>query len=59
MSERDAEAKYELLERARLNTLDAAEAASQESYDECPHHYSEVLSGVKCIRCGHFIGNWE
>lgn len=25
----------------------------------CDHHYAEVLSGVKCIKCGHFVGNWE
>lgn len=30
-----------------------------EELDECPHQYAEVLTGVKCIKCGHFVGNWE
>lgn len=27
--------------------------------EDCDHQYAEVLSGVKCIKCGHFVGNWE
>ena len=23
------------------------------------HNYVERLSGVKCMYCGHFVGNWE
>lgn len=23
------------------------------------HHFMEKLSGVKCLNCGRFIGNWE
>jgi hypothetical protein len=25
----------------------------------CAHHYREMLGGVKCIKCDHFVGNWE
>jgi hypothetical protein len=30
--------------------------------DECDHQYAEVETaplGVRCIKCGHFIGAWE
>jgi hypothetical protein len=27
--------------------------------EECEHRYTEVLSGVQCVVCGHFVGNWE
>jgi hypothetical protein len=32
---------------------------AEDDPDECDHRYTEVLSGVKCIKCDHFVGNWE
>jgi ssDNA-binding Zn-finger/Zn-ribbon topoisomerase 1 len=29
---------------------------------ECEHKYSEQVAaplGVKCVKCGHFVGAWE
>ncbi len=41
-------------------------AAQEEEGEECDHRfndgrsaYREVISGVRCAICSHFVGNWE
>ncbi len=51
-----SEMNLDILEAARQ--IVAAENDQLED-GECEHQYSEGLSGVICIKCGHFVGNWE
>lgn len=53
------DASHDEIEDARSEAY--IEAQEQHLDDECEHKYAETHlgTGVKCIICGHFVGNWE
>lgn len=48
----DGYSTSKLIEKIKSESLKSEECCSR------PHYY-EVLSGVRCLNCGKFVGNWE